>query len=224
MKRQREALAAEGLTEDEIEDRIAGGGGGGAGVGEARPNALALLISVGARVEPATGASSDKEAIKKKEMQRTQRNINAFLSKTYDIEMKSKPTKSEDATSKGNKKNAYDVARDTKINPVGGPTAKRAINSVLQAKAARRVYRANKTKVDLEMANKMAILPSASDAALADDPNRPKRRENCRISEMSAAQLAASLEDEIEGEGGEEGEEGDEGEEGEEGDEEDLAA
>ena len=110
----------------------------------------------------------------------------------------------------GKKKTAYDVARDTKLNPIGGQSAKLTANAITQAKAARRVYRKAKTRVDAEMDH--LRLKYAED----DTEEQKARRENIRISTNSAAELAATLESDDFGEG-EEGEEGeDEGEGGEE--------
>ena len=158
LQMQREALAAEGMTEEEIEARLAAGDAGVSG-GGGRPNALALLLSVGARVTPA-GKNKDDAAKKREEMRRKARNINVFLSKTLDIDTRLAPPK--DFSKGGRRQNAYDVARGTKLNPVGGWARKRQVAATVQAKSARRIYRDNKAQVDLTL---KPIMDKASDDA-----------------------------------------------------------
>ena len=56
---QRALMAAEGLSEEEINERMLMGDAG-QGQGDMRPNALAVLIAAGARVEAAKGATSEE--------------------------------------------------------------------------------------------------------------------------------------------------------------------
>lgn len=222
LQQRREALAAEGLSEDDIEERLAGGvevgGGGGGGV---RANPLALLISVGARVE-ATAGSSDIEAVKRSEMRRKQRNINVFLNKTLDIDTRTTPAR--DGAKGGKKQNAYDVARNTKLNPIGGSYHKRTIAATSQAKSARRIYRQNKNKLEMTLKPVMERIMERRVSIDASDANPnvldegPRRRTGLapgtKINDTDLASLLA--EQELGGEEGEEGqlEDDDEGDDG----------
>jgi len=155
LEKQKALLMAEGLTEAEADERMAMNAEMGGGVGEARANPLAVLIAAGARVEAAKGATSDEMA-KKIELRRKQRNVSVFIQKTYEIETKSKALDhSEKGSSKGNKKSAFDVARETKYKPVGGETYTRELKAVVQAKSARDLLKAYKVKDDLAKAAKM---------------------------------------------------------------------
>ena len=130
-------------------------------IAEARANPLALLISVGARVEPPTGAKNDQEAQIKNELRRKQRNITVFLSKTLDIEPKAKPSSDAAPSKGGKKKNAYEVAKDTKIHPVGGEREIRVQRATRQAKSARKLFRANKSTIDSELKKKTLSISKA---------------------------------------------------------------
>ena len=199
IQQQRAALAAEGLTEDEIETRL--NDGDAPKIGGGKPKALSFLISLGARVEASRGAASE-EAKKKEEMRRKQRNIKVFLSQTLNVDT---ATKAAGESAKGGRlKNALEVAKDTKLHPVGGTTMRRSLAAKTQAKSARNVYRANKTKVDEQLA--------------AASPEGERRLATKKSATEIAEQLAE--EEPEEAEDGAEGEEGadEEGEEGEEGD------
>ena len=217
VQKQREDLAAEGLTEAEIDERIAAGV---EGAGDGRLNALQVLIAAGARVEPVKGKTSE-DAIKKSELRRLQRNVAVFLQKTLDIDTKVVPAK--EGGSKGGRKSAFDVARDTKSNPVGGDAVVRELKQHSYAKAARDGLREYKKVMDAEKARKKKKegLASGLEGGALQDGTRREGLQN-----MDAADLAALLMGEEEGEEGEEGmgeeEEGAEYDEGE--GEEELAA
>jgi len=207
----REALAVEGLTEDEIEAKLMSNASGG--VSDAKPNALAVLISVGARVEPVKGGQNE-DAMKRNEMRRTQRNINAFLSKTLEIDTSLKPMKE----GKGRLKNALDVAKDTKHKPYGDSVIHRETMAARHAKSARKIYRSNNHQITKQLE---ATMPSTGRHAGfstidADDIA-------ALIAEEAAAEPGLATEDALEPDlGGEDGEEmeGEEGEGEEDGDEE----
>ena len=145
LQKQREELAAEGLTEAEIDERLAEGGHGGGG-GDGKPNALAVLIAAGARVT-AIRSNNNQEQQKKEELRRQQRNIAVFL-KTLDIDTSVK--NSADDAVKGGKKSALEVARDTKTKPVGGDLHKRVLAQHSYAKSARDLLREHKKVMDAE--------------------------------------------------------------------------
>ena len=83
----------EGMSEDEIAQRLAEQelAGGGQAVGDGKQNALAMLISVGARVTSTSSASSEHAAVA--ERRRTAKNIDVFLQRTRDIETSRAPPK-----------------------------------------------------------------------------------------------------------------------------------
>lgn len=201
IQKQREELAAEGLTEAEIDDRIADGATGGAGDG--KPNALQVLIAAGARVEPVKGKTSE-DAIKKTELRRKQRNIAVFLQKTLDIDT---TVRSDKGGAKGGKKSAFEVARETKTKPVGGDTLQRELKQHAYAKAARELLREHKKVIDAEMARRKKKELQTESGLDGGALQAGEHRGN--IVGMDASDLAALLMAE---EGGEEG--ADEGEEG----------
>lgn len=136
------ALAAEGLSEDQIAERMAtedgaaggvvGGGGGGRG------NPLALLISVGARVE-AVKARDNTDALARVERRRMQKNVDIFLSKSRDIE--TKRTEPKLRNERGGKiKNAYDVAQEVFETKTEGQAFREQHNTSI-AKSSRNVLR-----------------------------------------------------------------------------------
>lgn len=196
LEKQKALLMAEGLTEAEAEDRMANGLEGGP-VGDMRQNPLAVLIAAGARVEAVRGATSD-DAVRKQDLRRKQRNISVYISKQFDIDMKVAPKKADEGElgAKGGKKSALDVAKETKLKPVGGETYNRELRAMSHAKSARVLLKEFKIKDDLA---KKAMKKTSADA---DDDDTD----------------LAALDDEDAGEEGAEGEEegGEEGEEGEE--------
>lgn len=141
----RAALLAEGFDENEVAERMeleesTGGGGGG------RMNALALLISVGARVEAAAGGDS-ADAQKLQERRRLQRNVEIFLNKTEGVEKFKSDKKYEHRDPTGRRyKSAYEVARETLIHHAGGDAYKREIATIKTAKDARILYRRFKAR------------------------------------------------------------------------------
>jgi len=217
LEKQKALLMAEGLTEAEAEERMTSLAESGGGVSDVRANPLAVLIAAGARVEAARGATSD-EMVKKIELRRKQRNVNVFIQKTYEIDTTVKRAEAGDVGgSKGNKKSALDVARETKSKPVGGENYKRELKAVTQAKSARDLLKKFKIQDDLEKAAKKKKATGGVSATAGLEYGDGERRQAVGL---DAADLAALLaEDGGEGEEGEEGAEGEEGFEGEEGEE-----
>jgi hypothetical protein len=158
-------LAAEGLTEDEIAERMEADD---APVGEGRMNPLQLLISVGARVEPVKGKTSE-EFLKKTEIRRKQRNIAVYLQKTFGIDTKMVAAKEAKGGPTGGRKNALQIANETKSKPVGGPTYEREVTQVKHAKSARLVYRAYKREQDAQKKRKQKPRESGRQSTL-DNP------------------------------------------------------
>lgn len=132
----RAALLAEGFDESEVDERmqleqVSGGGGGG------RANPLALLISVGARVEPSAGGDS-AEAVKLQERRRMQRNVDQYLMRAEGVE---KFRNEDGKPPQGRVQTAHEVARMTALTPVGGETRAREVANVPRAKEARNLFR-----------------------------------------------------------------------------------
>ena len=145
----RETLAAEGLSEDDIEARLFSGDV--VGPAEAKMNPLALLISLGARAS-AIRVGQSADAQRKEELKRMQRNINVFLTKTLEVDTSTtQPKERKEKGGGGRMKNAMEVAKDTKRNRFGGDGLTRSLNSIKHAKGARTVFRDNKALVDKEL-------------------------------------------------------------------------
>jgi len=138
LAQRRAALAAEGLDEREVDERMeveqtTGGGQG-------RSNPLALLISVGARVE-ATAASGNAERIAMQERRRLQRNVDAYLSKANGIEKYKGSEKEHRDPTGGRLRAAHEVAFETSVNRFGGQIFHREVANVKFAKNARVLFR-----------------------------------------------------------------------------------
>jgi hypothetical protein len=138
-QQRRASLLAEGFDASEVDERMSieqTSGGGGKG----RPNALALLISIGARVEATAGGSS-QEAAQLQERRRLQRNVDAYLLKSVGVEKfraDGRPA-SRDPVSGGRRKTAHEVAKET--TSYGGERHKRKVANVRVARDARMLYR-----------------------------------------------------------------------------------
>ena len=143
VQQRRAALLAEGLTASEVEERMeieaVSGTGGGSGQ---KTNPLALLVSLGARVEASAGGGS-QEAVQMQERRRLQRNVDAYLQKAEGIEKfrSEKMHAARDPISGGRLKTAHEIAKDTGVSTYGGGGYKRAKHNVHVAKDARNIYR-----------------------------------------------------------------------------------
>ena len=107
--------------------------------------ALSVLISVGARVEATRGGdNADHQALMVR--RRQQRNIDAYLLKSLDVEklrVGGAPDGAEPQPggSGSQKKTAYEVAVASADEPVGGTRLKRELRALSGAKIARLAYR-----------------------------------------------------------------------------------
>ena len=104
----------EGFDPSEVEERMAIEGPGSNGPGGGRQNPLALLVSVGARVEAMAGGSS-AEAAQLQERRRMLRNVDAYLAKSEGVEKyRSEKTiaASRDPITGNRYKSAHEIARD----------------------------------------------------------------------------------------------------------------
>lgn len=155
---------------------------------------------------------------RKQDMRRQQRNVNVYLSKTLDIDTKTVSAK-EGGKSKGGRKTAYDVARDTKVTPVGGELYRRSLAAITQGKTARQIFRDYKIRKDAE--DKKAGKTDAVGAPESSADDGGAKRRGAQAANLTAGDIAQLLLEEEEG-GGDGEEDGEEGEEGEEG--EDVAA
>ena len=219
-QQRRAALLAEGFDPSEVEERMqieatSGSGGGGAG----RQNPLALLVSVGARVEPTAGGSS-QEHVQLQERKRMQRNVDAYLSKAEGIE-KFRPEKAEyntrDPISGTRYKAAHEVARETMVTPFGGSNYARNKTNVRVAHDARNTFRRWKrvNGAMIEFKNHGEETTDGADKG----PTGLTRARGVNIASSTAgmnADMMAALQAEfdVDEEGEEDGEEGDEDEEG----------
>lgn len=209
------ALMAEGLDEREVAERMemeaaAGGGGGG------RQNPLALLISVGARVE-ATGGSDSADAQALNERRRLQRNIDGFFSKMYGIEKlraADLPNKRTRDASGQRIKSAHEIAKETAMTPVGGLAYQREVDNMRFAADARTEFR------QYEAERKRLAGPEKHEATRRQGMNSTAAPGG--MSDFDA--LAAIRAEMEEGGGGDDDDEGEEGDEGDEDEEADLAA
>ena len=137
----RQTLLAEGLTADEVEERLQimlEGGGRAPGV---KDNPLAVLIAAGARVEGTGGRS--EEQIRSQELKRLQRNVAVYLAKTMDVDTKWKSVQEAKGGGArgGRAQTALDKARETKKTPIGGNVRKLEVGRMAIAKASRDVWR-----------------------------------------------------------------------------------
>jgi len=196
---QRALMAAEGLSEEEINERMMMGEAG-QGQGDMRPNALAVLIAAGARVEAAKGATSE-EMTKKIEMRRKQRNIHVYLTKTLEVE--AKPAEAKMRGNRQGHKNAFDIAVQTKTTPVGGDSYSRELASVKFAKAGRVLMREHKRMQGEEEKRKAA---KGGGEEIQDKSRRAAGM-------LDAADFAA-LASELEEEGGDDDDDEDDGDAG----------
>ena len=214
-EKRKQAMIAEGMDEEDAErlllDEAAGGGmfGGAVNGDGTRMNALATLISVGARVTSAGNAQS-AEAAAAEERRRHARTINTFLEKQRGIDTsKTQPLKS---TTRKNAADALETAMQTKAKPYGGDRVRRAADAADNAKNGRVMLRNLQ-----EARNRAGIITPGTEVEM-------KRREAGvggagLLSSRDQAALLAELMDEEDDEdlAGLMGDEYDEGEEGEEG-------
>ena len=107
----REKLIAEGLSEDEIDERMAEGDATMLDGAPVRQNALAVLISVGARVVPGA-ASGSADSLALQDRKRQQKNIEMYLANSLMLDMRK--TKAVGKNAIGVRmKNAYEMAKQT---------------------------------------------------------------------------------------------------------------
>lgn len=115
----RAALREEGLTEEEVEERMRSGVDGPGIVSSGKPSAFQVLIEAGARVTSVSSSSSDAALVQ--ERKRQVRTIDVFLNKERGIDTAKDPTDKKqaksvlDAKRAGEKpKSAFQVAVDSK--------------------------------------------------------------------------------------------------------------
>ena len=132
-------LANEGLTEEEIGERLLGNGAMGDGT-QFRQNALAVLISAGARVIPISASGTDDTAAAN-ERRRLQRTVEQYLKKDLEIDTSKTAVSSTRAPQGGRIKSAHDVAAETALVPHGGNHTKRIDSNLRVAKDARNIFR-----------------------------------------------------------------------------------
>ena len=147
----REALRADGMTDEEIEERLESGMTGNAGNAGGKPSAFQILIDAGARVTPgANNMGSDQALIQ--ERKRQVRTIDTFLSKERNIDIsKETVVRSQrlldSKTAGGAVMGPLQMALSTRTNPIGGSRINRTRQQVDVAKRGRNLLRRQKGKV-----------------------------------------------------------------------------
>lgn len=106
----RERLLEEGVSESEINSRLMELEGAG-NAGQQMRNSLALLISIGARVEAGAGAGN-ADAVALQDRRRRARNVDMYLQNSLEVDVKKTAPKK--ASSSGVRmKSAFDVAKES---------------------------------------------------------------------------------------------------------------
>lgn len=167
----RQTLLAEGLGHEEVEELMNIQGGGATG---GYTNPLALLVSMGARVEAVKGKTSD-EMRQKIEVKRKQRNVSVYLEKVLETEPGGK---SRAEHSKGGvTKTPFDMARETKLKRVGGPAAERKTAAVVRARLARQAFRSHVDQ-DPDLFDKLKGFARKNEETQEERQKRAPRRLN----------------------------------------------
>ena len=137
------ALAAEGLSEEEIAQRLLSGD---LPVDpNAKQNALAVLIEAGARVLPVSSGDSNQNALIQ-ERRRQQRTVDSYLQKALSVETaRSSAFKPARLPGGGKTKNAYEVAMDPALAQ-DADHLKRFQENLRIAKDSRNILRAWKAE------------------------------------------------------------------------------
>ena len=196
----------DGLTEEEINAKLAESEFT-ADAGPKTANALATLISVGARTTAvASGASAESQLIA--ERRRQQRNIDVYLAKALDVNVKrGAPTKR--YAKGGVLKSALDVAKETGVRAYGGEGYERVKRNPYVAKAARGIWRQWEIRRRANLPDEIRMLEDR--AAESDGEGDAKKEETqarrgggvLNVAELAefAALFAEEEDDEGEGEG-----------------------
>jgi len=189
----KQLLEQEGLSAEELAERLAEGDGLDLGRGTQQRNALQTLISVGARVEPAKGESAEGAAAA--ERRRLWRNIDVYLQRAKDADTR-RIKQEHGRTAKGDKVvSPYEIAQHTQLVPAGGDDFARFSRNVRIAKEARKIYRRFKATLPAEV--------DLSDSDGEGDPFPKQRRGGGLLSAEESAGLAMYLDEDAD-----EGEEG----------------
>jgi len=146
----RRMLEAEGVDPDAIEAMLTQMEESGSmlgSMGGGKPSALSVLIENGARVTP-LASSGGVEAAAAQERQRQRRSVEFFL-RTIEVAVDKHKSKTRNA--KGVQlKSAYDVARETQRERVGGSSWQRVERNVPVAKLGRSILRDWKERRDAD--------------------------------------------------------------------------
>lgn len=138
-----------------------------------KQNALAVLISVGARVTPIR-AGTDGDAVAMQERRRLLKTVDVYLSKELEVDTKSD---AEHTGKKGGNRNkiktAMDVAKETEISRHGGEGLNREFQNLRFAKESRNILRDWKAR-DLARKGKTAEEEDEEFASSDDDGSTKK--------------------------------------------------
>ena len=165
----------DGLSPDEVEQRLAATEFEDNAGPAQKANALATLISVGARVTAVHGGGSAESALIA-ERRRLQRNIDVYLQRALDIDVKrSAPTKRV-ARGGGALPSAAEVARETGLKPFGGENHARSVRNLRIAKDSRNVWRSWEARRRLTLPPELIFKDEPSDGEEETDKQSLKRR------------------------------------------------
>ena len=213
-KRRAEKLAligdVDGLSAAEIEERLAATEFDTTAGTAQKQNALATLISVGARVTSVQSKDSAESAMIA-ELRRVQRNIDVYLQKALEVEVKrTVPVKRKDKQG-GALKSAFEVAKSTASAPIGGEKVARETRNLLVAKSSRDILRQWEVRRRATMPAELLALQdqdSDDDGQKKPEKETVHRRGGGVLNAADFADMAALLDYDSDEEVGEDGEDG----------------
>ena len=135
----RDKMIAEGLSEDEIVEKLLESTNVAA-QGSSKQNALATLISIGASFTPGAG-QGNQEQVALQDRRRRMRNVESYLANALDIDVRKPKTEPKKNASGVAYKDAYQVARETKVIPFDGGRDDRSKSAIRFAKDSRKIFK-----------------------------------------------------------------------------------
>lgn len=207
----RAQLKLEGLSDEEIEERmnLGGDGSGLSGIPQGKPNAFQILIMAGARVTAVAQGSQGDQAIIQ-ERRRQTRTIDVFLAKERSIDTSKalknkKPPRLLQPGLNMKQLNALQKAQETAVHPIGEDYAKRMTEMVGVAKRGRNMMRDQKARGKLTY----VYVKEKKEKKRRDAANK-EGGGGLNLDDLAAlqAEFAGLGNVEIEGEEGEEGDDG----------------
>lgn len=181
----RDKYIAEGLSEDEIVERLLEGG---KAEEKQRQNALAMLISVGASVTPGAGRGN-ADSVALQDRRRQMKNVESYLANSHDIDVRKSKAVAKANASGVKMKNAYEIARETEFVSYDGGAHERSKGQPRVAKEARNLFREWKQK------NPNALPEVHNDSD--DEKEKPKEKQARRGGGAVDAAALANLQAEF---------------------------